>query len=210
MKIEKLAMNKTKVTLYTDDLIGWDISTDSLRPDSPRLKDFIISIIRQADYETGFLGDRASIMIEATPHADGFVFVLTSSDLTSDLNKEKVEKRKRLFARQFKVVKKGLTSHPTSVLVYRFDSFDDVCDMLTTLSSTFSSADVASKSNLYRLDSTYYLRLVISEDQLHKVNLVANEFAIFISAPSFEAYLAEHAQLIADCDGIRRICKANS
>lgn len=205
MKIEKLALNKTKVTLDTNDLVHWDIPVNSLRPDSPRLKDFIISLIRQADSETGFLGDRASIMIEATPHANGFVFVLTSTDMIPDSNNVKDEVRRKLYARQFKVVKKGLNTQPKSVILYQFDSFDDVYDLLHVLKLEFDFNEITKQSRLYRLNNNYYLRLAVFDEKLNRVTTVVNEFGRAVKTPHFEAYLAEHAKLIADYESIKSI-----
>ena len=77
MKIEKLSSNKIRVTVTPSELTVWDINPQAISPDSPQLKEFIASLLAQSAEETGFDLASTSILVEARPQGNDFVFVIT-------------------------------------------------------------------------------------------------------------------------------------
>ena len=103
MKIEKLGSNKIKVTVTPSELNVWDINPQSITPDSPQLREFIASLLAQSAEETGFDLASASILVEARPQGNDFVFVITRmayEDTQRELTRAII--RKKLLNGQYK------------------------------------------------------------------------------------------------------------
>ena len=78
MKIEKISYNKIKVTVTTLDMIKWGVSLDNFVQDTPEARELFWTLIKRAEYETGFSFDDSRLMVEAIPHKyDGIVLFVT-------------------------------------------------------------------------------------------------------------------------------------
>lgn len=196
MKIEKLSLNKIKVTVSPRDLMSWDISFDSLSPDSPRLREFITSLIRQAEFETGFDAIGGNIMIEAMPQNNDFVFFITKVDNSNVAESAKQLLRRKLQNKEFRVVKKAVSPQKNLPCIYRFDSFEDFI-------AFFKAANGAKDfcgGELYKAQDAYYLKLPAITGAHKRLSVLADEFAVKNETKFLEAYLAEHGTLIARND----------
>lgn len=81
MKIEKISYNKIKVTVTTLDMIKWGISLDNFVQDTPEARELFRTLIKRAEFETGFSFDDSRLMVEAIPHKyDGIVLFVTKMD----------------------------------------------------------------------------------------------------------------------------------
>ena len=55
MKIEKIHLNKIKVTFTPDDLIEHNITLSAVKENAPRLQNILMSVVRRAEEEVGFV-----------------------------------------------------------------------------------------------------------------------------------------------------------
>lgn len=200
MKIEKLSLNKIKVTVSPRDLMGWDISFESLSPDSPRLREFIMSLIRQAEYETGFDTFGANIMIEAMPQNNDFVFLITKVDSESAVRTKQLL-RSKLLNKEYRVVKKAVSTQKSTPDVFRFDCFEDFITFLKAA----CCAQTLSEGELYVSEGVYYLKLPVLTAAQKRVATLAREFAAKNDTRFLEAYLLEHGKLVAKNEGLSEL-----
>lgn len=77
MTIEQLSESKLKITLPNSELTGYALGENDITPNSPKLKKFIISIIRKAARETGFEAAGSNIMVESVSSEDCLIFFIT-------------------------------------------------------------------------------------------------------------------------------------
>ena len=172
LKIEKIEINKIRVTLSALDLIDMNVSVKSLTPDSPMLHGFLHEVMEKVKAETGFNPYSGQVMVEATPSDDGIVLIVTK------LSEEKKKKPKGI----------RVTGHRSaSKITYRFRHFENVCNaFLHTDSKKFE------KASLYEYMDNFYI-------VIHK-GLVAgmSEFGDARDAVSLsESFLEEHGKLHA-------------
>ncbi len=139
MKIEKIELNRIKVTLSAPDLIDMNINIKSLTPGSPRLHGFLYEIMEKVRKETGFNPYSGQVVVEAMPDGDGIV--LTVTKLTDEPQKKK---------RPGKVRVAGHRS--AKKITYKFDSFENVCGLFSNTSPEhFASA------GLYEYMDNFYM-----------------------------------------------------
>ncbi len=78
MKIEKISYNKIKVTVTTLDMIKWGVSLDNFVQDTPQARELFRTLIKRAEFETGFSFENSRLVVEAIPSKyDGIVFFVT-------------------------------------------------------------------------------------------------------------------------------------
>lgn len=200
MKIEKLSLNKIKVTVSPRDLMSWDISFESLSPDSPRLREFIMSLIRQAEYETGFDAFGANIMIEAMPQNNDFVFLITKVD-NENAARTKQILRSKLLNKEYRVVKKTVSTHKSVPDIFRFGSFEDFIAFLKAA----CNAQPLIEGELYVSEGVYYLKLPALTSAHKRMTTLAKEFASKNDTRFLESYLLEHGKLIAKNEELARL-----
>ena len=122
LKIEKIEINKIKVTLSALDLIDMNISVKSLTPDSPVLHGFLHDVMEMVKAETGFNPYSGQVMVEATPSDDGIVLMVTK------LSEEKKKKPKNVRVAGYRKI------------TYRFRHFENICRLFAlVLSADFTS-----------------------------------------------------------------------
>ncbi len=102
MKIEKIHVNKIKVTFTPEDLIEHNITPEAVRDNAPPVQRVLMNIVRQAEEKVGFTAENAKLMVEAMPgEGDSMVMYITKltaeEDLTETLNavKRKLKLRVR-------------------------------------------------------------------------------------------------------------------
>lgn len=211
MKIEKLSLNKIKVTVSPRDLSSWDISFDALTPDSPQLREFILSLVRQAEYETGFEGVGGSLMIEAIPFNNEFIFFITKVDSDQKHSMQdsgtiyRQSLRKKLRTKDFRVAKKTVSktypANTASDYIYSFDSFEDFLALFNAISDTTAF----NSSALYKYSGKYYINAGSMQDGLYAMDSLICEFATLSADKLLGARLAEHGILIAKNESFNTI-----
>lgn len=191
MKIEKLAEDKIKITITIDDLQARNIDLYSFVYNSPESQDLFWDVMNEAEKEYGFNVDDSMIYVEASTSGSGnFTFIVTKTDekpvvkFNASKQSRDVIKLKRKKLPYF--LKDGL---------YKFDSFDDVCNFCKT-------ADIKSilDTKLYSYDNNYYLKAGI----IPTTSIL--EYAEIVKLSSLvESRILEYGNLIIDNDVINTI-----
>lgn len=148
MKIEKLNENKIKITLSTDDLKARNIDVQSFIYNTPESQDLFWDVMKEAEKEYGFSVDESMVYVEASATASG-IFTLTVTKTTNTLNQTNIKNKLR--KQNYKLKRKN-TNTPLDNSIYKFNSFDDICDFCKTSNITDFGNNV-----LYEFNSNYYL-----------------------------------------------------
>ena len=194
MRIEKLSLNKIKVTVNTEDLSLYNISYETLSPTSPRLRDFILALIKRAEIETGFSAPAGNVMIEAIPLGEEFVFLITRFDPAVGTAAKPVltreEKREKLKTNAYRVVTKEEALKKAEKQMFRFETLESFAALaqVTKLPKT---------SLLYKSPECYYLLLPCSSAKNKQIANLVSEFGSAVDGKLIDMYLKEHAKLIA-------------
>ena len=177
LRIEKLELNKIKVTVDQIDLIDMNINLRTLRPDSPQLHSFLFKVMERVKKETGF----NQIVVEALPVGDCMELTVTkiSDKKTHVYDRSKLKKARAV-----------LKNKTPLANVFSFESFDDLCSVLSNLST-----ETLALSSYYQLDDRHCLVLK---------NMGVKDFSVMREFSSnndrgnlCEAFLNEHAKLVA-------------
>lgn len=197
MKIERIGINRIKVTVSSEDLSTHGLSFESFAVDSPRVQDFFWHLIRRAQCEADFSIEEGKVIIEALPlRGEGLVIFLTKPDASSPFEEAR-------YRRVRYRVKAGKTATPKdAVLLYQFDSFEDLCALCRVW------RHMGERSSLYALADTYILAVSFArhtfDEKYARTQLM--EFAKPASALSVP-YLEEHAKKICDGDAIASVLR---
>lgn len=146
MKIEKIHVNKIKVTFSPEELIEHNITPEAVRDNSPAVRKLLMNIVRQADEKVGFGTEDARLMIEAMPgEGDSMVMYITKltteEDRLGNLNAVKRKLRLKVHSENALGAKN---------LCITFNDFEDALKL-----SHFAS-DV-SQGELYFFEERYHL-----------------------------------------------------
>jgi len=199
VKIEKVSNNRIKVTVTSDDMERWGVSFESFAGDSPEAQELFWTLIKRAEFETGFEVENSRLVIEALPHKnDGIILFVTRIDDVVE-----TERSKKTGKHRYRV-KKLTSRQEDEVFVYMFGDFEDLCAMAQQWN--FSGE----KSSLYIHEGTYYLLVKFDGHLLNTGYAKAklSEFGSRMSAVrAGEAFLEEYGSLIAEDNAISTIAK---
>ncbi len=148
MKIEKLNENKLKITLNSDDLKARNIDVQSFIYNTPESQDLFWDVMREAEKEYGFSVDESMVYVEASATAAG-IFTLTVTKASNSLNQSHI--KNKLKKQNYKLKRKNLNTSLNNS-IYKFNSFDDLCDFCKT-----AKIDNFGANSLYQFESCYYL-----------------------------------------------------
>lgn len=179
MKIEKIELNKIKVTISALDLVNMNINIKSLTPNSPGLHDFLFEVMEEVRAQTGFNPYAGQVVVEATPNEGGIILTVTRL-----IDEKPAPKRPR----NIRVAK------PKSLqrLTYRFNSFENLCELFAS-----SEGCEFKKASLYEYNENFFLIMPPHN------NLSLSEFAETGNSASLsESFLAEHGKLHAEGDSL--------
>ncbi|NLD50713.1 MAG: adaptor protein MecA [Clostridiaceae bacterium] len=204
MKIEKINDNKIKVTISLNDLEERNIDLNSINYNSPATQELFWDMMEQAEIQFGFNASDSQLAIEAVPdESEGFVVIITKLDEDGDF--ESIQKYiKNKFKKTDLKVKKKSQKLCSSIVVYSFNSFEDLYQLSNRLRYIYFG-----ESTLYRLKDIYYIILTKSNWSVNNIKLfesVLNEYGTKINNTSFyEGYLNEYAVKIIDCNAVEVI-----
>ena len=168
LKIEKIEMNKIKVTLSALDLIDMNISVKSLTPDSPVLH----GLMEMVKAETGFNPYSGQVMVEATPSDDGIILMVTK------ISEEKKKKPKNI----------RVAGHRSaSKITYRFRHFENICRLFE-----ISEPKKFENASLYEYMDNFYI--VIPKDRVAGMSEFGDARG---NVTLSESFLDEHGKLHA-------------
>ncbi len=204
MKIEKINENKIKVTISIDDLVERNIDLDTLNYNTPAAQELFWDMMEQAEMQFGFDASDSQICVEAVPDSDeGFVIIITKLDEDGEF--ESIQKYiKNRFRRSDLRVRKKTSRVSSSLVIYFFNDFNDLCQLSQKLRHIYSG-----ESTLYRLKGIYYLILTKnswSVENLNSFEFILNEFGSKVNNISFyEGYLNEYGEKIIEYNAVETI-----
>ncbi|ABN51326.1 MAG TPA: adaptor protein MecA [Hungateiclostridium thermocellum] len=204
MKIEKINENKIKVTISIDDLLERNIDLDTLNYNTPAAQELFWDMMEQAEIQFGFDASDSQICVEAIPDPEeGFVIIITKLDEDGEF--ESIHKYiKNRFRKSDLRVRKRNSRVSSSIVIYFFNNFEDLCSVCQKLRDIYSG-----ESTLYRLKGVYYL--VLTKNSWSVANLrsfepILSEFGTKVSNVSFyEGYLNEHGEKIIEYNAVETI-----
>ncbi len=193
MKIEKLALNKIRVTVSPLELNDLDIDPKELSPDLPQLRNFIASLIEQAcDYADEQL-IHSNILVEARPQGEDFVFVITRLGIDEgSVQKEsaKLSKKQRLASGSYK----AKIAPENKCAYFSFNSLVCFCEMLRC-----AGYESFYGTNLYRAQNEFYLKINRNHIDFKRLCMIASEYARALqNSDAVDEYINEHATHFAD------------
>jgi len=197
MKIERISENILRVTISLDDLEERNISLESLNYNSPAAQELFWDMMEQAEVQFGFDLSDSQLVIEPVSDLDD-EFIITITKIDEDGDFESIQKyiKSKLRKSDLKIKKKSKKLYST-LLIYSFESFDDLCNLSKELSAIYNG-----ESTLYRYGSIYYLVLVrnsFSINNFRKFEALLNEYGRRIPNTNFyEGYLNEYGVKIAE------------
>ncbi len=201
MRIERISHNKIKVTLSFDDLEKWDIDIESLSYNSPEAQEMFWNMMKRAEIETGFHVDDSQLIVEAMPlEREGFVIVVTRVDDDDDF--ESIHKYiKNKFRKSELRVKKKSKKVSSTLLIYMFEEFDDICAASMRIMDIYMG-----DSSLYKYKSQYYLVLTRNcsfSNNPETVETLLSEYGRKLSHCSIqEGFLIEHGMVMIESDAL--------
>lgn len=167
MKIEKIGENIIKVTISLNDLEERNIDLAALSYNSPAAQELFWDMMEQAEIEFGFNAADSQLVIEPSANnEDGFIITITKLDDDSDF--ESIQKYiKNRYKKSDVRVKKKTRKVYSTLLIYSFKSFEDLCALVKNISPIYSG-----ESTLYQLNDIYYLVLTRSSFTVAKPKLL--------------------------------------
>lgn len=201
MKIERISHNKIKVTLSIDDLEQWNIDIENLSYNSPETQEMFWNMMKRAETETGFYVDDSQLIVEAMPlQSEGFVIIITRVDEEDDF--ESIHKYiKNKFRKSELRVKRKNKKISSTLMLYMFSSFEDVCSASARLIDIYDG-----ESTLYKYKQYYYLTLTRNctiNSYPESIETILSDYGQKISHPSIqEGFLNEHATKIVENNAI--------
>lgn len=193
MRIEKISSNKLKISVSMVDLTRWNIPVEALAPNSPRLREFLIGLMKQAKLEVGFDALGRNVMIETVLQPNGYTFFVTKmgSDTVDFL---KTLLQQRIQASQHHT--KGATPEPKKIFaLYQFAS---ITDFLSYLDSVSTRKDYNGLI-LYKGDTGFYLKIPLDSPVHLKMSVCALDFSDPVDSQHMRAHIEEQGKIF--CHG---------
>ena len=189
MKIEKLAENKIRVIINSDEIEKINFDFHSIMSKAVETQGLFFDILKKAEKEVNFHTDGCKLLVEAfSSHDDFWVFMITKYKKVDDLIKNENDiSRKKLSVKRKPVI---------------FDDFNTFCDFCNSLHKirNFDIKKLCKDSSLYKYHYTYYLVLSnINEHYIYKnifFSLISEFAKVVKHSESFENKLMEHGKLI--------------
>ena len=193
MKFEKINKDKIKVTLDNEDLIKNCIDLHSFMSNSKESHSLFLDVLEKAEKDYCFSTENYNLKVETLALSDGNFILTITRVLESDAPNQAPRKKLRVTRKKH--------DEKISVAIYKFNTFDDFCNLTQSLNTTtlINIDDIFSNSILYSYNNNYYLIL----DDIH-VNNNANslfalltEFSTYVSSSnSYISKLHENGNLI--------------
>lgn len=204
MKIEKIAYGKIKVTLTPSELDVWNI-TPQTSPDSPQMRSFITSLIKNSYGEDEI--SASNVLVEARLQGENFVFVITKIEDNFDAVQKEISKsvkRRKLLNGDYKLSCTQSGSHMSQkgYAYFLFDSLEDFSDMLRA-----GEKDIFNGCILYKSESGFLLKINKNASFYEKISALALEYSKQLNS-SAASYIKEYASVFAsydDFDAIMRL-----
>lgn len=188
MRIERLAVNRVRVTVTSADLEGLNMNIEQLRPNSKELHSFLFNIMETIREETDFNPYNGQVVVEAMPSSEGV------SIIVSKIHEGAVRMPLRARGR-IKSVTPHIKRRPP--LIFFFEEMDDLCGALVRIDekALLSSA-------LYKAENGYFFTLP-STPRFHEAFGVLAEFASRqVRRILQDNFIKEHYTVVAEAEGL--------
>lgn len=193
MKFEKINKDKIKVTLDNEDLIKNCIDLHSFMSNSEESHSLFLDVLEKAEKDYGFSTENYNLKVETLALSDGNFILTITRILESDLQNRAPRKKLRVTRKKH--------NEKISVAIYKFNTFDDFCNLTQSLntSTLIDTDDICSDSILYSYNNNYYLILDNIHISTNANSLLAmlTEFSTYVSSSnSYISKLHENGNLI--------------
>lgn len=204
MKIEKVSENIIKVTISRNDLEERQLDLSSMNYNSPAAQGLFLDMMEQAEMQFGFNVSDSQLIIEPV-YDSGDGFVITITRLGDDADFESIHKYiKSRFRKTDIRVKKKSRKILSTLAIYTFESFEDLCCLCRQIEPLYSG-----ESSLFLCKDTYYLVLTRSNTGSQDTRLIdtlLGEYGKKVRNAGFlEGYLNEYGTKIAEHNAISTI-----
>ncbi|MEH7107368.1 adaptor protein MecA [Bacillus sp. JJ1764] len=187
MRLERLAANKIKIFLTSDDLFERGLSNEEIWKDSGKWNQLFHDLLEEASVEFD-VDIRGSVAVEIfSLHAQGLIMIITVDDVKED---------EEILADGF--IEMQVRVGGFEDLLYEFDEFEDIIN----LSKRLASLNIFGGS-LYRMNNQYFLLL---DKEAGSREITAPLLAEFGNASIQSPYiLAEYGNRILEKNAIETI-----
>lgn len=187
MKIEKIHLNKIKVTFTPEDLIEHNITPEAVRDNAPWVQKVLMMVVRRAEEETGFTAHDARLMVEALPSDTGsMVMYITKLESDEDLSDALSQVKRKI-----KLKVRPVTPPVHNNICISFESFEDMIELSHLAEEDFTG-------RLYFYENRYHLIVPASAPWF------VAEFGVVTSDDKVCDIISEHGKLISD-DALKTI-----
>ena len=186
MKIEKIENDKIKVSLTEEDLVFYDLSQDTVTPDSPKLHKFLFEIMDSVVKQTGFDPYSGQVVVEAFQHKSGITLLISKLKTVG----QTIEPKKAKTVRISKNIRKNR---------YIIENFHSLCKALA-----LTSFSELKNSSIYKYEEKWYVTVFAGRN---KINCILSEFCDSIAENMTEVFLTEHGELVAKGDNLISMVK---
>lgn len=197
MKIEKINENMIKVTISLNDLEERNIDLNALNYNSPAAQELFWDMMEQAEEQFGFNLSDSQLIIEPIPDStDGFIITISKIDEDGDFESIQKYIKSKMKKSDLRVKKKG-RKVCSAIIIYSFNSIDDVCALSKKLDGMYTG-----ESSLYKYRDTYYLtmtRMSAQSPNSKHMEMSLGEFGNKINNLSFyDGYLNEYGEKVIE------------
>ncbi len=207
MRIEKINENKIKFVLTENDLAERSINIEELSIPSDKTQKLFKDIMDKALEEYGFESAETPLMVEAMPSsADGIMIIVTRLKDKEDAKERYQSLAEARDLRRFKtkgiirVEDKEDKADDGEIMVWSFETLDDVIDLSIRIDSSFSG-----QSALYKMNGRYFLVM----DSKKELEVILGDYGTkHVSNVLSKYYLKEHGETIAAGNAVRILAKS--
>lgn len=212
MKIERLSENQIRLTLTRSDLQARDIKLEDLMQHSSKTQGLFREIMENTLEEYEFIGDNASLMIEASPSGhDSIIIVVTRITAKEDGN---ITIDDSLFSSHKSQSNNNWRDETfedddfesdinLQLLVYSFEELDHIINFAIRVANNYNG-----KSSIYKVENQYFLLLdkeaykgFSTEENL--LPYIIQEYGEkYISNTHSNSYLLERGEVIIKSNAI--------
>lgn len=150
MKIEMLRSDKIKVIINSDDLKKWGVSADAVVKNLPETRAMFVSMLKQAEAETGFHCDNSRLVIETAISSDREGLTLFVTKVESGTQENLLKKITSVNADRIKSPARIEIKNNSASVMVKIDDFEQVVEMCHVIKDYF-------KGSLYEYNDSYYV-----------------------------------------------------
>lgn len=193
-----------RITLSMHDLEEKDINFHDFMSNSLETQDLFLDMLEEAEEKIGFKTRNCQVKIEAFAMTEEN-FILTVTKVSSD------NLKKHLYAAPKKKVKaKRKVNNLQSILIYKFNSFDDYCNFVEFLfkNGLQDANKIAKEVSIYIYNDYYYLILNNLNEEYKKLSTFFTtivEFGSYVIYPDlFASKLYESGKIFMKNNAFRK------